>query len=193
MCVSAGVRLCAGAGGGAVRPRPGARRGAWEGARAARAPQPPPRDPRPPSRERGRAPRRTWAPEVTPPPVLGRGLTGTGSLPPLLSAGAEASAGACSPGTRAARSGPAPALPARGPALARLGAPGCPRADQASPGWRAEWAGGGVGAEGWRRRRGKALRVQGGSAAGEVEVFLSRDFSADFSFFLFIIFFFFDI
>lgn len=126
MCVSAGVRRYAGAGGGAVRPRPGAGRRAWEGARAARSPQPPPRDPCPPSRERGRAPRRTWAPEVAPPRVLGRGLTGTSSRHPLSSAGAEARTGSRSSGTRPARSGPAPALPVRGPELARLGAPGCP-------------------------------------------------------------------
>lgn len=143
-----GVRRCAGAGGGAVRPRPGAGQGAWEGARAARAPQPPPRDPRPPSGERGRDPRRTWALEVAPPPVLGKGLTGTDSRRPLPSEGSEARSGFRSPGHtgRPFSAGPSPT---RGPELSCFGAPGCPEKRQASLGRRAEWAGDGVGMEGW--------------------------------------------
>lgn len=105
-----------------------------------------------------------------------------GSRRPLLFAGAKARTGFDSLGTRAARSGPAPALPARGPEPARLGAPGCPR------GGRPRLGGGqsGPGA-GWGRRagwdeEGKALGVQGGSADGEMEVVPSRDFFAEFLF-----------
>lgn len=110
MCVSAGVRRCAGAGGGAVRPRPGAGRGAWEEARAARVPSPLPgiRNPAP-GRGAG-PPGPTWAPEVAPLLVLGRDLTGMGRRRPIPAADAESGTGSDSPSTRAASSGPVPVL-----------------------------------------------------------------------------------